>query len=211
MTSKKINKKSASDDQEGSRVLKQFAEAREVAISMLESSLHLLSKRIATPNSSKSSVISKAFQNSEDMAIPGGAIQEIDPDQSYSSEYSKFADRRYTNSDSLSASAPSSPRSRETNIEEQMQNSKTSISSPSATVETMLDGFRRIGKVCSNIQEIICLLRNQFILCQNKQKKAVEQELEHSLVLLNLCNAIQEIFSELKTSIKEMQLVLKRI
>ncbi|KAF8669785.1 hypothetical protein HU200_050955 [Digitaria exilis] len=86
-----------------------------------------------------------------------------------------------------SSSAPSSPRSNKTSVEEQLQILKATIASPSATFQTMSGSLMKLG-----------------------QRKAAEEELEHSLVLLDLCNAIQECFAELKTSVQEMELALKR-
>ncbi|XP_066326295.1 uncharacterized protein [Miscanthus floridulus] len=101
-----------------------------------------------------------------------------------------------------SASMPSSPRSSETSVEEQILNLKAAISLPSATIETMVDGLSKLGSIYIHIDALTCL--------PISQRKAVEEELEPSVVLLDLCSAIQESFVELKASVQEMQLALKR-
>ena len=69
----------------------------------------------------------------------------------------------------------------------------------------MVDGLSKIGSIYSRINGLTCLPSSQ-----RGQRKAVEEELDLSLVLLDLCNAMQESFADLKASVQEMQLALKR-
>ena len=83
-----------------------------------------------------------------------------------------------------------------------MQSLKVTVSAPSMTVQTMSDGLTKLGSIYSCIDELTCF--------PSSQRKLAEEELERSLVLLDLCSVMQESFAELKTIVLEMQLALKR-
>ncbi|BAT12787.1 Os11g0160000, partial [Oryza sativa Japonica Group] len=109
-----------------------------------------------------------------------------------------------------SASLPSRLHSTESNVEEELHGLRSCISSPSATIGTMCDGLRRLGEVYNSIEEIMFLPSNQAGISLHQQRKMVEEELDMSLLLIDLCNAMQESLSEMKMSIHELQLLLKR-
>lgn len=109
-----------------------------------------------------------------------------------------------------STGLPSIPHSNEAKAEQELQGLKACISSPSTTVDMMCDGLRRLGGIYNCIEEIISLPSNQIGLSFPLQRKMVEEELDRSLLLVDLCNAMQENLAELKMSTQDLQLVLKR-
>ncbi|KAL5231645.1 hypothetical protein ABZP36_030421 [Zizania latifolia] len=220
---KKISKRTSSPDQESCRVVKLLAEARETALSMLETSVHLLLKQIATPSYSKWSVISKTFQkrriicqeeqlHREDkkesitsstvhMALHLRSECAIKP-QSGSREYYIHLTKKVQK---RSISLPSRPLSK---VEEELHSLEACISSPSMTIETISDGLRRLGDIYSFIEEIMCLPSNQA--CSSQQKKLLDGEMEFSIELLDLCNTMNVVFTELNAIIQDLQVSLRK-
>ncbi|KAL5220532.1 hypothetical protein ABZP36_025245 [Zizania latifolia] len=96
------------------------------------------------------------------------------------------------------------PHPNDLKIAEELQNICSVISSPSATITMVSDGLRRLGGIYNCINEIISLHSNQV------HGKRLEEEMERSLELLDLCSAMQESFADLKMTIQELQMVLNR-
>ncbi|KAL6661962.1 hypothetical protein ACP70R_001346 [Stipagrostis hirtigluma subsp. patula] len=107
-----------------------------------------------------------------------------------------------------SVSLPSQRHSNETEVEDELHSLQASISSPSASIDDMCDGLRRLGDVYNHIEAIIHLPSNQ--VCSIQQREVLDGEMDSSLELIDLCNAMQENFAELKTIIQDLQVVLRR-
>ncbi|KAJ1289141.1 hypothetical protein BS78_02G142200 [Paspalum vaginatum] len=91
---------------------------------------------------------------------------------------------------------PSKPKhalcSNKAGVEQQLERWKPTISSPLATIDILCNGFRTLVSIYDSIEEMMCTPTNR------------------SLILLDLCNAMQERIIELKMIIQELLLSLKR-
>uniref|UniRef100_A0A0E0AYP6 Uncharacterized protein n=1 Tax=Oryza glumipatula TaxID=40148 RepID=A0A0E0AYP6_9ORYZ len=104
-----------------------------------------------------------------------------------------------------SISLPSRPLSK---VEDELHSIEACISSPSTTIEVVSDGLRRLGDIYSSIVEIMCLPSNQ--ICSSQQRRLLDGEMECSLQLLDLCNSMSEVFTELKVIIQDLQVHLRK-
>jgi len=103
-----------------------------------------------------------------------------------------------------SISLPSRPASKV----EELQILEACTSSPSMTIETTCDGLRRLGDIYSSIEGVMCLPTNQ--VCSSQQRKLLDGEMESSLEVLDLCNAMHEDFTELKATVQDLQVSLRK-
>ncbi|KAM0892581.1 hypothetical protein ACQ4PT_025656 [Festuca glaucescens] len=104
-----------------------------------------------------------------------------------------------------SVSLPSRPHNK---VEEELHSLEASISSSSMTIEIIFDGLSRLGDIYGTIEEIMCLPGSQVFSSQQVQK--LDVEMECSLELLDLCNAMHEDFAELKAIIQYLQVATRK-
>ncbi|KAF0898352.1 hypothetical protein E2562_007202 [Oryza meyeriana var. granulata] len=103
------------------------------------------------------------------------------------------------------ASVPSSPRSGEADVEKLLQSLKGAIFSPSTTMETISDALTKLVAIYSCADELT------FLPGSGQRRRATAKaELDRSLQLLDLCDAMQQSFADLKATMQEMQLARRR-
>ncbi|XP_048568714.1 uncharacterized protein LOC125549315 [Triticum urartu] len=106
-----------------------------------------------------------------------------------------------------STSLPSRPHVSETEVELELESLEASISS-SNSISTMCDGLRRLANIYDGLEEIIGLPSNQ--VCSSQERNILDEEMEGSLELLDLCSTMQDIFVEMKAIVQELQVALRK-
>ncbi|XP_078173950.1 uncharacterized protein LOC144567657 [Carex rostrata] len=94
--------------------------------------------------------------------------------------------------------------------EEELNKLKASVGSTSLTYEIILDAIKAVGHVYECINDLLGMSSNQNGLSQVQQRRWVEQELEESIKLLDMCSASRNNLDEIKYHIRNLELAIKR-
>ncbi|XP_073012001.1 uncharacterized protein [Typha latifolia] len=109
-----------------------------------------------------------------------------------------------------STSLPTRSNSLVLKVEEELQMLRTCINSFSSTGPMLFDGLKRLGDLYEYIEELLCLPSNQSGLSHSNQEKWVEEELEQSVRLLDICRATRNNLSAMKVHIQDLQIAFRR-
>ncbi|XP_072965135.1 uncharacterized protein [Typha angustifolia] len=109
-----------------------------------------------------------------------------------------------------SISLPTRPNSLVLKVEEELQKLKACAASSSLTAQMMCDALKGIIYLYECIEELFCLPSNQNGLSHPQQNKWVEEELEGSVKLLDLCGTMRDNLGAMKMHIQDLQSALRR-
>ncbi|XP_019709549.1 uncharacterized protein [Elaeis guineensis] len=95
-------------------------------------------------------------------------------------------------------------------VEEELHKLRTFVASSSLTGQMICNGLRGLGNLYNCIKELLYLPHNQQVLTQLPHKKWVEELLDGSLKLLDLCDTLRDKLVTMKEHIQDLQLALRR-
>ncbi|KAJ1693010.1 hypothetical protein LUZ63_009708 [Rhynchospora breviuscula] len=94
--------------------------------------------------------------------------------------------------------------------EEELNKLQASVGSSSFTNEIMLDAIKAVGRVYESINELLCMPRNQNGLSHMQHRRWVDQELEESVKLLDMCNTSRDNLDTIRDCIQDLELANRR-
>ncbi|XP_073012423.1 uncharacterized protein [Typha latifolia] len=106
-----------------------------------------------------------------------------------------------------SISLPTIPNSLVLKVEEELQKLRACVASSSSMPQMVFDGFNSLGDLYECIKELLC---NQNGLFHSNQKKWIEEEMEESIKLLDICGATRDNLSMMKINVQDLQAALRR-
>ncbi|CAH2051503.1 unnamed protein product [Thlaspi arvense] len=110
-----------------------------------------------------------------------------------------------------SNSFPSRPHPQAAHIDEQLTRLRSSdVASTSSSSSYICKRLDNIQELHESLDKLIRLPVTQHALAQDQNKKIVEQLLDVSLRILDLCNVSKDALSQMKESLMEIQSILRR-
>ncbi|KAG1361049.1 hypothetical protein COCNU_09G005120 [Cocos nucifera] len=95
-------------------------------------------------------------------------------------------------------------------VEEELHKLRTCVVSSSLTSQEMCNGLRRLRDLYDCTEELVRLPYNQQALCHPHQKEWLEQELDGSIKVLDLCGTLREKLVTMREHVQDLQLALRR-
>ncbi|XP_078174109.1 uncharacterized protein LOC144567801 [Carex rostrata] len=111
---------------------------------------------------------------------------------------------------SRSNSLPSRSHSFVLKAEEELNKVRAYVGSSSLTYEIMLDAIKAVGHVYECINDVLCISSNQNCLSQWQQRRWIDQELEESINLLDICSTSRENLGSMKCYIQNQESAIRR-
>ncbi|OAY71285.1 hypothetical protein ACMD2_25172 [Ananas comosus] len=109
-----------------------------------------------------------------------------------------------------SVSLPTRPHSLVLKVDKELQKLRDCVASPSSTAEMICNAFEGIRNLNECIEELVCLPSNRNGLLHTQQKKLVEEELERSVEVLDLCGKMRNNLATRKVHIQDLLSALRR-
>ncbi|KAJ3692866.1 hypothetical protein LUZ60_011961 [Juncus effusus] len=109
-----------------------------------------------------------------------------------------------------STSLPTKSHSYVLKAEAELHKLRASLSSSSHTSEIILDALQGVCNLYEYVNDILSMSSNQNRISHSKQRRLVDQELEKSINLLDICHTSKDNLGEIKIFIEDLESALRR-
>ncbi|KAJ3690847.1 hypothetical protein LUZ61_020011 [Rhynchospora tenuis] len=109
-----------------------------------------------------------------------------------------------------SNSLPSRSHSYVLKAKEELTQLRARVASPSLTYEIMLDALKAVGRVYECINDLLCMSSNRSGLSHSEHRRWVDQELEESVKLLDMCSSSRDYLDQIKCQVQDVELAIRR-